>query len=52
MYVLLVITSVYWGGVVTMQEFSSFDTCNLAKETIVNNARKFARDVYAVCTVK
>ena len=52
MYVLLVITSVYFGGVVTMQEFSSLETCNSAKEIVVNNARKVARDVYAVCAVK
>ena len=52
MYVLLVITSVYLGGVVNMQEFSSFDTCNSAKEAVVNSARKVARDVYAVCVVK
>lgn len=52
MYVLLIITHIYYGSVVTMQEFSTLETCALAKETIVAHARKINGDVYANCAIK
>lgn len=53
LYVLIVISGVHGGQVVTMQEFTSMENCIVASNAIKTNSR-FNRTslVYSTCVVK